>query len=420
MLRILFCSLLSLFSVNTHAYETIDLKLDSGLSMSLTQYQGNGRSLLLWLPSERGFGVNYIPTAMNLSALDYDVWAVNLHESYFVPASRESLDEVEIDDLTGLLEHARKMGFRNVYIISSGRSMQLALKMAYQWQQRHPDQNLLRGLISFSPHLISGRTEMGEEASYVEIASYSNLPVYLLQPQFSTKFARSQEIARQLQQGGSQVYVHYLKGVQGGFHMRPNEDLSDRDLSVREQLPYIISSAIQLLGKTSVGTLDKGYQDSTEGNETLKLTIELPGLHPFTGEKVPPLLSLADLKGRPFNLQEMKGRVVLVNFWATWCGPCVEEIPSLARLVERLKGHSFEVVAVNIGESAEEIQKFIRSMPVNFKILLDKDGSAVRDWNVYAYPSNYLIDKTGLIQYSYRGALEWDAAPIIKTIEELL
>jgi len=418
--RTLLCSLLLLFFINSQAYETLDLKLDSGLSMSLTQFQGNGNSLLLWLPSERGFGKNYIPTAMNLAVLGYDVWAVNLHESYMVPGSRESLNEVEIDDLIGLLEHARKQGFQSVYIISSSRSMQLALEMSYQWQQRYPRQNLLTGLISFSPHLISGRTEMGEEASYVDIASYSNLPVYLLQPQFSTKFARSQEIARQLQQGGSQVYVHYLKGVQGGFHMRPNEDLSARDLSVREQLASILNSAIRLLGQTSVGTIERGYLQSTEVNKIQKSDIKLPGLHPFSGEKLAPLLSLVDLKGRPFNLQRMTGRVVLVNFWATWCGPCVEEIPSLARLVERLKGQPFEVIAVNIGESAEDIQKFIRLMPVNFDILLDKDGTAVRDWKVYAYPSNYLIDKTGLIQYAYRGALEWDSAPVIQTIEKLL
>ena len=420
MLRSLFASFFFLYCTCSSAYESVDLKLDSGLMMSLSQYSGAGKSLLLWLPSERGFGKNYIPTALNLSTLDYDVWAVNLHESYIVPSSRESLEEVDIGDLLELLEHARQQGFLEVYIISSSRSMQLALKMAYQWQQQHAGSNLIRGLLSFSPHLINGRTEMGEDASYVDIAYYSNLPVYLLQPQFSTKFARSQEIAKVLQQGGSQVYIHYLKGVQGGFHMRPDDDLGVQDLLIRGQLPNILSRAVKLLGQTSVARLDNHYQTSATADDDSEPVIKLPALHPFSGDKSAPLLSLVDLKGQAFNLVKLKGQVVLVNFWATWCGPCVEEIPSLSRLVDRLKDQPFQVIAVNIGESAQAIEKFIESMPVNFKILLDKDGSAIRDWKVYAYPSNYLLDKTGLIQYSYRGALEWDETSIIDTIEELL
>ena len=109
-------------------------------------------------------------------------------------------------------------------------------------------------------------------------------------------------------------------------------------------------------------------------------------------------------------------------------------IPNLVNTVKGYAKHESDVLIqvtqarASVGQvkidpsnmKAEDIQKFIRLMPVNFDILLDKDGTAVRDWKVYAYPSNYLIDKTGLIQYAYRGALEWDSAPVIQTIEKLL
>ena len=85
-----------------------------------------------------------------------------------------------------------------------------------------------------------------------------------------------------------------------------------------------------------------------------------------------------------------------------------------------MKGKPFKVLAVNIGETREDIRLFLEKIPINFDVLLDSNGNAVRDWKVYAYPSNYLIDREGKIRYAYRGALEWDAPEVVATIEGLL
>lgn len=413
-----FILFLWVFSQAVHGYGT-ELELDTGTAISLSQYQGEGKVLLLWLPSERGFGEGYVPIALNLSSLDYDVWVAHLHETYMEPPGRDSLTQVEVDDLVSLLEVAREQGFEDIYLLSSGRGMQLALNTTYLWQQKHPDDLPVKGLITFSPHLIKGRTEMGEEADFLELAAHSNLPVYMIQSQYSTKFARSWEIARQLEQGGSPVFIHFLKGVQGGFHMRPNEDLTDVDLDMRAQLPQVMEQAMQLLKQSRAAPFKDQYQLAQSGQDESENEPKLPTLHPFKGDKTPPSLQLRDLSGQPFDLASSNGEVVLLNFWATWCRPCVEEIPSLSRLVERMQGKPFKVIAVNIGESADDIERFIQSIPVNFDILLDRNGTAVRDWKVYAYPSNYLLDKDGRIQYAYRGALQWDSPPIIETIEGL-
>lgn len=416
--RFLFLILLLMATVS-QAYQSTEIELPSGTAMSVNQFTGDGRTLLLWLPSERGLGQGYIPVALDLAAMDYDVWSLNLHETYILPSGRNSLIDVDLDDLLSLLEFAENRGFEEVFLIGSSRSVQLALKTAYQWQLQYPQSTLLKGLLTFSPHLVKGRTEMGQGAEYVDIARYSNLPVYMLQAQHSTKFARSWEIARQLEQGGSPVYLHFLHGVQGGFHMRPVEDLTDVDLQRRADLPQIIEAAMTVMRHTPRPPIQQGLAqqagavDKTPG-------VRAPALHPFKGEPIPPVLSLMDLQGQRFDLHQSAHQVVLVNFWATWCGPCVEEIPSLSRLVEKFEDRPFKVVAVNIGESPEDIRHFVKSIPVNFDILLDRNGHAVRDWKVYAYPSNFLIDRNGKIRYAYRGALEWDAPSIIQTIEELL
>ena len=417
----LLCSiLLFLSSTACLAYESLEIDLDSGITMNVTEFQGEGKTLLLWLPSERGFGQGYISVALNLAALDYDLWAVQLHDSYVIPTSRNSLNEVELEDLVELIDMAKQQGFEEIFVISSSRGVLLSLKTTYLYQKLNKESDILKGLLIFSPYLIKGRTEMGQDAEYEEIASFSNLPVYMLQPQYGTKFARSVEISNQLQNGGSPVYMHVLRETQAGFYMRPDEDLTERDIASREQLPQILDEAVNLLRFSDAAKLNTHFAADDANSDVKSRSSRMPRLHPFKGDKTAPSLALNNLQNQMSTLKDLEGSVVLVNFWATWCGPCVEEIPSLSRLVEHMEGKPFKVVAVNIGESAEDISEFLKSIPVNFDIYLDSDGVAVRDWKVYAYPSNFLLDKNGQIQYAYRGALKWDAPSIIDTIDSLL
>ena len=419
-IKYIFIALFLLFNQPAFSYEKIELEIDSGTVFSMSQFPADGDKLLIWLPSEHGFSARLIPTALDIALHDYDVWTVNLHETYMIPVGRNSINEVDVTDVVSLIDHAQQQGFKEVYFLSSGRGAQLALKAAYQWQQQNKNHSLLRGMMFFSPHLIKGSTDIGNQAEYVEIASLSNLPIYILQEQYSTKYARIKEISEQLQKGGSPVYIEPLKGIRGGFYMRPDEDLTAKDLEMRGKLPGKISRAIKLLSKSSTGQLvetsDSGIQEMTPAATTIKL----PELNAYKGNKQPAAFDLPVKNGDRFNLADLKGSVVLINFWATWCKPCVDEIPSLSRLQSLFKGAPFKIVAVNIGEPEAVIDEFVKKVPVDFDILLDREGKAVRDWKVYAYPSNFVIDKNGLIQYAYRGALEWDSEPIVDTIKELL
>ncbi len=415
--------LLAIYSTSSIAATTsFDLEVPSGETLSVDAYAAAGKTLLIWLPSERGFG-DYLPTAFpRLARAGINVWAALLHDSYVIPSGRHSLDGIAIGDLLTLIDAAKQHGYRDVYILGAYRSAAIALKLAYRWQQLHPDADLLKGLIFLTPNLVRPLNVLGEDTGFQQIASYSNLPIYILQAEYSTKFARVGALARQLEHGGSPVFVQNLRGVINGYYMRPDEELSDQDRAARLQLPARVVQAIQMLQRSHAARLDASYalKDNAAVAANTARKTDLPGLHPYKGKQKTIALKLHSLDGQAFDLNEYRGQVVLVNFWATWCAPCIEEMPSLSRLNTRMQGKPFKIVAVNIGETAQKIRAFLKKIPANFEILLDPDNTAVRDWKVYAYPSNYIVDREGKIHFAYRGALQWDSEDIMKTIESLI
>ena len=133
-----------------------------------------------------------------------------------------------------------------------------------------------------------------------------------------------------------------------------------------------------------------------------------------------PPLALKDLGGNSHTLDDYRGQVVLVNFWATWCPPCLIEMPSMQRLQKKLADRPFSILAVNVKESEGTIWKFQKLIQVDFPLLLDRDGQASEDWQVVVYPSSYLLDTRGRIRYQVTGMRKWDDPEIVQTIEEML
>ena len=142
-------------------------------------------------------------------------------------------------------------------------------------------------------------------------------------------------------------------------------------------------------------------------------------LKPWEGGVTPPL-ALEDMKGQTHNLAEYKGKVVLVNFWATWCEPCRAEMPSIDRLKSSLKGKPFEVLAVNMAEPLSRIEKFTASMPLGFPLLRDRDGSVGKTWKAKLLPASYLIGRDGRIHYVAYGELDWSSDAVRARVAELL
>ena len=131
-------------------------------------------------------------------------------------------------------------------------------------------------------------------------------------------------------------------------------------------------------------------------------------------------MELRDVNGKLHRIADYRGRVVLVNFWATWCAPCIAEMPSLERLRAKLAGERFTILAVNVGEGEPAIERFLAKLPSGFTILLDRDLSVTRTWKADVLPATAILDLRSTVRYAAAGVIDWDDPAIESLLRKLL
>jgi thiol-disulfide isomerase/thioredoxin len=139
-------------------------------------------------------------------------------------------------------------------------------------------------------------------------------------------------------------------------------------------------------------------------------------------EKSPaPEVNVNSLKNVPLKLSDLKGKVVVLNFWATWCPPCREEIPSMMKLNNAMAGKPFQMVAISIDEGGlPAIEAFFKESGFNLPTYTDPDGKAARTYGVTGVPETFVIDKNGILVKKVIGPLAWDSADTISFLEGLM
>ncbi len=133
-----------------------------------------------------------------------------------------------------------------------------------------------------------------------------------------------------------------------------------------------------------------------------------------------PALKAHDMSGVPKTLADYRGKVVVLNFWASWCPPCLREMPSMERLRVKMKGQPLEIVALASAEGPDDVKAFLSKMQLGFPILLDADGSNTKRWKVFALPTTFLLDAKGRVRYVLTGPVEWDEGEALRIIESML
>lgn len=416
-LNTLLCSVLLvtvLFSGSAHAKsrpQTIEI-LDSD-EVTFEVYGKNANQRILWIGPNYGIQERHKQTAERLAKAGMEVWLVNLAESLFMPTGAGSMRNIPGDVIADLLERLSSKGKYKVLVISSGYGGIPVLRGIHTWQNRKEKHARLTGVILFSPYFYTHVPTLGMAPTFVNIVKATNIPIYIFQEEKNANRGHLPKMLAALQENAP-VYTEILKGTTFIFY---DEDRASETFEILKQMPAKLERAINYLNRHKIPLAAIDIPEDKQIHKNSGLNVELTK---YKGLVKPEPFTLHDATGKTFTLNNYKGKVTLVNFWASWCTPCIEEIPSLNRLKLKMQGKPFQLISVNFAESPDRIQEFMKKVKVDFPVLLDKEGEVSTKWKVVAFPSTFIIGPDGNIHYGVNAAIHWDTDSVINQLDMLI
>ncbi len=400
--------------------KTLDLT-DTQVTIQVTAAANKPLARVLWLPSEYGVLSAEKKLAQQLSQVGLESWQVDLFEALLLSPTPSALDQIPTEWIAELIEQAHANSLP-LFIIAPNKAAQLAVRGLQVYQQQ-PKQHI--GLILLNPNLYTETPAPGTEPRYWPQTRTLNIPSYILQAELSPWRWQIARLVNQLNHAGSPVFSHILPQMRDRFYFRPDALANEHQASA--QLATQLTQAMRLLtsymhnlrlGGTPTHEINRPANAPEGKNDVVKAS-KTDQLQIYQGQQNIPL-NLQDLTGQMVALTDYQGKVVLLNFWASWCPPCLHEMPSMTRLKSQLNTQPFDILAVNLAEQPQDFADFLQQNPVNFPVLLDPKGQAIKDWRIMAYPTTYLIDKQGQIRYALFGGTEWDQPQHLNLINQLL
>jgi peroxiredoxin len=389
------------------------LALSSGEEISLEVYGKNQQLKVLWIVSTPGIKPRQRQVAEDLAQHHMQVWLVDLAESLFLPHSTQTLRTIPASVVAELINALPGDEQASVLIVSNSYGAIPALRGIHAWQLQHSQRTRLIGVVLFSPNFFTHVPALGSQPSFIPELAATNVPVYLYQEAKNGNRWHLPAVLDVLHQHAP-VYTEMLPGVTSMFY---DEDQAAETFAVLQTMPEKIQHAISMLGRHSVPAQALPV---VEGLSTMSDSGMDSQLKPYRGYIQAQPFSLEDTNGKSFKVNNFNGKVTLINFWASWCSPCVEEIPSLNRLKQAMAGKAFQLISINYAESPRHIREFMRKVAVDFPVLVDPAGKLAGQWKVVAFPSTFVIGPDGNIQYGANAAIHWDAPEVLQQINQLL
>ncbi|GJL62506.1 MAG: hypothetical protein NPIRA04_11600 [Nitrospirales bacterium] len=165
---------------------------------------------------------------------------------------------------------------------------------------------------------------------------------------------------------------------------------------------------------------DSGYSSGLSDVSSKDHPLQVKRGWPTIGSSSPPF-TLKNMDGKPVSLSDFSGKVILLNFWATWCGPCRVEMPAMEALYREMRTQGLEIVAVSVDAQGTEVTKpFQEAMGLTFPILHDPEYEVGLAYGARTLPISYVIDRKGIIQHRVFGARDWNGQEAKKMIQALL
>ncbi|MDP3023971.1 MAG: TlpA disulfide reductase family protein [candidate division Zixibacteria bacterium] len=184
---------------------------------------------------------------------------------------------------------------------------------------------------------------------------------------------------------------------------------------------HLISAALIFITLVVLGILifSSGEKEKIKsGVDTKQANSIREGI--YEGE-IAPDFTLKDLNGVEKSLKEFRGKVVLLNFWATWCSPCRIEIPSMVKLYKKYKDRGLEIIGVNLDKLGRSgVEQFSKEYNISFPVLLDPAGEVGTNYGIVALPTTFILDRKGKILERVTGGLDWTTEENLKKFETIL
>jgi len=401
-----------LVSRNVSAGEELTLSVGDQ-ELVIHRYPAQGKQLIIWVAPSWGSRELSFQLIDDLANAGIEVWHVDLLDSLFLQRSSNSMRSLSGAYVAELVRYARQQTAKSIFLLSRSYGAVPLLRGARDWQLANPTEKYLKGAIIFSPDLYRGAPELGLQPEYLPIVDATNISLVIFQGAKRGNRWQLDSLVEHLQKGGSQVFVNVLKDVNSVFFEPSRAEPSSLQMAqIRKQILWTLNLLEKMPSPQSpVKFLAKVSNNPSVLDDKLK---------PYRANPVPKTLSLKDALGREFVRQDYQNKVTVVNFWATWCRPCVKEIPSLNNLRRVMKDKPFELISVNYAESAEEIRAFMQTVNVDFPVLMDTDGRVSADWQVVVFPSTFVIGQSGRIEFGVNAGLEWDDKDIINKLTKML
>jgi len=412
--QIVFSILISVIFFSKHclAENEIIVPVSSGDEITVEIFPSSGKYLILWLAPEYGLRNAHRSMAKLLSDNGIEVWLANILESLFIPQSSNAIKKLNGIYVADIIEAAHKKTGKKIIVVGDSYATLTALQGAHQWQKRKQSKPYLIGAILFSPYTYASIPPLGQLPEYMPIISATNIPIMIYQAKNGGNIAQFDTLIEKLQQHGNPVYTRLTPKVMSLFY---EEDVTEEMRQQVKPLAKNIQKIIPLLEKYPVPKNAVALKTLKKHKSGLDIYLK-----DFKADLKPLTINLKDAFGNSVVKNNYSGQVTIINFWATWCPPCVEEIPSLNRLTKKMSGLPVELISINYAEDKKTIIDFMKKVNVDFPVLLDKEGDFAKKWNVITYPSTFVIDKQGNIKYGVNAAIEWDSPEFIEKIKSLL
>lgn len=344
-----------------------------------------------------------------------EVWSTRILEDLFLTRDDTSIMNLDGSKIAEIIEAAHRHSNKQILLLSYDKMSIPLLRGIRHWQQHYSNRQRIAGTALLYPNLFIAPTRAGDLPTPAPILSLTNTPVTLFQPTQGQHAKRMGQAMETLWDAGSAATLLPLANIRDWYIMHePGKYPAER--AIRARLPRQLQ---QIAKNTHLNPFpdrplpEQPTRDIASEEDPYRLI-------PIAEQPPAPDFTLPDQDDQTWQLEALKGKVVLVNYWASWCPPCIEEMPSMNTIYQRYKEQGLEILGINFQEDPEKITRFLEQVKVDFPVLFDRDGLVAHQWNVFSMPTSFLVDRKGRVRYSVSRSIHWDLPESIETIEQLL